>query len=108
MHYSGAVERNSLHSVHIHFHIMSKIDRKTDIEQQLAHLRWRLAQNERSIRNSLESTKNLRENDTMLQISVDNVSTKKLWISSFVEKEISTPLILNESEYNKLRKGGEA
>jgi hypothetical protein len=43
--------------------------RVVDIEQQIAHLRWRKQQNERSIRISLEATKVLKQKDTILGIT---------------------------------------
>mmetsp|Transcript_236 Transcript_236/g.221 ORF Transcript_236/g.221 Transcript_236/m.221 type:complete len:137 (-) Transcript_236:38-448(-) len=82
---------------------MSGSSRSTEIQQQLAHLRWRRLQNERAVRNVLESTKSMKQNDTMLQISVNHTNEKKSWMSSVIEDELARPLILTDTDLDKLR-----
>lgn len=76
--------------------------RATEIEQQLAHMRWRRLQNERAIRNALEKTKSVKQNDTMLQISVNHTNEKKAWMSSIIEDELARPLVLSDADSHKL------
>eukprot|EP01041_Mallomonas_annulata_P000520 gene520-996_t len=82
---------------------MSRTTRSTEIEQQLAHLRWRRLQNERAIRNSLESSKAMQQNDMMLQISVNHTNEKKIWMTSVIEDELSRPLVLPNADARKLK-----
>ena len=81
---------------------MPRKNRSVEIEQQLAHLRWRRLQNERGIRNALETTKQMQENDTMHKISVNHAGEKKNWISSVIENEVGRPLVLIDSDMSKL------
>ena len=71
--------------------------RSAEIEQQLAHLRWRRLQNERAIRNALQNTKALQQNDTMMQISMNNCEEKKKWMTQIIEDELSK-LMLSVTE----------
>ena len=76
--------------------------RVTDIEQQIAQLRWRRQQNERSIRGALEATKVLKQKDTILGITVDYSAEKSMWTNSIVRDELSRPLIVTDDELHQI------
>ena len=76
--------------------------RVTDIEQQIAQLRWRRQQNERSIRSALEATKVLKQKDTILGITVDYSAEKSMWTNSIVRDELSRPLIVTDQELHQI------
>ena len=76
--------------------------RVTDIEQQIAQLRWRRQQNERSIRGALEATKVLKQKDTILGITVDYSAEKSMWTNSIVRDELSRPLIVSDEELHQI------
>lgn len=76
--------------------------RVTDIEQQIAQLRWRRQQNERSIRTALETTKVLKQKDTILGITVDHSAEKSMWTNSIVRDELSRPLIVSDHELHQI------
>jgi len=75
-----------------------KMTRTTDLEQQLAHLRWRRMQNERAIRSSLEVTKSLQQKDAIMHVSVDSASERSMWMASVVRDEFSRPLVISDEE----------
>ena len=75
-----------------------KTDRITEIEQQLAQLGWQRKRNERLIRMGLESTKMLKQKDSVLQISVNNAFEKSEWQRAVIRDEMSRPLVLSEAE----------
>lgn len=83
---------------------MSRTNRITEIEQQMAHLEWLKAQNERAYRNTLEKTKVMHQNDIILKMSVDNNNERTLWMSSVIKDELSKPLVLSDSEIYQSRK----
>lgn len=79
------------------------MDRVTDIEQQLAHLRWRRMQNERHIRSSLEVTKSLQQRDKVMHVGIDSASEKSLWMTSVVRDELQRPLVISDEEIHKMQ-----
>lgn len=76
--------------------------RAIDIEQQIAQLRWRRQQNERQIRSALETTKVLKQKDTILGITVDYSAEKSMWTNSIVRDELSRPLIVSDEELHRI------
>jgi hypothetical protein len=72
--------------------------RVVDIEQQIAHLRWLRQQNERSIRQTIESSKILKQKDTILGLSVDQTTEKNMWTTKVVKDELTRPLVINDEE----------
>jgi hypothetical protein len=76
--------------------------RVIDIEQQIAQLRWRRQQNERQIRSALETTKVLKQKDTILGITVDYSAEKSMWTNSIVRDELSRPLIVSDEELHQI------
>ena len=79
------------------------MDRVTDIEQQLAHLRWRRMQNERHIRSALDVTKSLQQRDKIIHVSVDAASEKSQWMTAVVRDELSRPLVITDEEIHKIQ-----
>jgi len=49
--------------------------RLKSIEEQLAHLKWRKKQNERSVRAGLVSTRSMVQKDAMLKVAVNREGT---------------------------------
>lgn len=81
---------------------MSYRPRAIEIEQQLAQLRWRRLQNERSIRNYLETTKVMKQKDTILGLSIDQSAEKIDWLDSVVRDELTRPLVLTDTEIHQV------
>lgn len=79
------------------------MSRLTDIEQQISHLKWRRMQSEQAIRSSLEQTNALRQKDTMKQLTSDQTSERRLWMSSVLQDEFSKPLVINDIELHKFQ-----
>lgn len=78
------------------------MSRTSDIEQQLAHMRWRRMQNERAIRGSLDMSKQLTVRDQLLHNGTDNIEIKNKWLSDAISDELSRPLVLSDGEMRKL------
>jgi bifunctional ADP-heptose synthase (sugar kinase/adenylyltransferase) len=72
--------------------------RITELEQQMAHLEWKKAQNERAYRQTMEKTRVMHQNDIILKMSVDNNSEKAAWMKSVIRDELSKPLVLSDAE----------
>lgn len=77
--------------------------RVTDIEQQLAHLRWRRVQNERLIRGAIDQTKSLQQKDTVIRLATNLGEEKAMWMTSVVKDEISKPLVISDEELHKIQ-----
>lgn len=77
---------------------MSRKPRSIEIEQQLAQLRWRRIQNERSVRSYLETTKVMKQKDTILGLSIDQSAEKIDWLDGVVRDELTRPLVLSDQE----------
>ncbi len=77
--------------------------REREIQQQLAQLRWRKAQNERSIRNYLETTKVMKQKDTILGLTIDQSAERMQWLDSIVRDELARPLVLNDDELHQIQ-----
>jgi len=77
--------------------------RAREIEQQLAQLRWRKSQNERTIRNYLETTKVMKQKDTILGLTVDQSAERMHWLDSVVRDELSRPLVLTDAELHNIQ-----
>jgi len=82
----------------------SNSKRILEIEQQIAQLQWQRKQNDRLIQQSLESTKSLKQKDSVIQISVNNLSEKALWQNSVINDELSRPLVLSDQQMNEFLK----
>ncbi len=76
--------------------------RAIEIEQQLAQLRWRRMQNERSIRSYLEATKVMKQKDTILGLTVDMSAERMTWLDSVVRDELGRPLVLTDEEVHNI------
>jgi hypothetical protein len=76
--------------------------RAVEIEQQLAQLRWRRMQNERSIRAYLEATKVMKQKDTILGLTVDMSAERMTWLDSVVRDELGRPLVLTDEEVHNI------
>lgn len=72
-----------------------------NIEQQLAHLRWKKSQNEKAIRDALESTKILKQKDLILGLSADQKVDRSSWMSQVLRDELSRPLIISDEDIIK-------
>jgi len=77
--------------------------RVVDIEQQLAHLRWRRVQNERLIRGAIDQTKALQQKDTVIRLATNLAEEKASWMTSVVKDEITKPLVITDEELHKIQ-----
>lgn len=96
-------------------------ERTREIEEQLAHLRWKRLQNDREIKLSLESTRSLMQKDSVLQISTDKAGKfiffarvvaissalfpgeRAVWMNAIVQDELSRPLVVEDYEMAKIQ-----
>lgn len=67
--------------------------------EQLAQLRWRRSQNERSVKSALEATKTLKQKDTILNLTSRQNFDKSYWVNSVLKDELTRPLIISDEEY---------
>jgi hypothetical protein len=74
-----------------------------DLEQQLAHMRWKRMHAERAIRSSISITKNLQQQDTIIHMSTHNPEEKTSWINSVVMDELRRPLIVTDEELHNIQ-----
>ena len=79
------------------------MNRVQDLEQQLAHLRWRRMQNERKIRNGINTTRSMKEKDTILNLSIDHAGERATWMTRVVRDELMRPMVLSDEEMNRLQ-----
>lgn len=79
------------------------MNRIQSIEEQLAHLRWKRMQNERKIRHGINTTKSMKEKDTILNLSIDNAGERATWMTSVIKDELSRPLVLSDEQMNRLQ-----
>lgn len=77
--------------------------RAKEIEQQLAQLRWRKMQNERTIRSYLEASKVMKQKDTILGLTIDQSAERMQWLDSIVRDEFSRPLVLDDNELHRIQ-----
>ena len=73
-------------------------DRERELAEQLAQLRWKRSQNERSIKRAIESTRVLQKKDTIFQLTAKQNFDKSLWVTSVLKDELTRPLILSDSD----------
>lgn len=76
--------------------------RAIEIEQQLAQLRWRRMQNERSIKSYLEATKVMKQKDTILGLTIDMSAERMTWLDGVVRDELARPLVLTDTEVHNV------
>jgi hypothetical protein len=76
--------------------------RSVEIEQQLAQLRWRRNQNERSIKAYLDATKVMKQKDTILGLTVDMNAERMTWLDGIVRDELARPLVLTDEEVHNI------
>ena len=84
---------------------MSKTRMKNEkaLEEQIAFLRWRRMQNERSIRSNLEQTRSLQTKDELMRVSQDIGTSKGEWMASVIKDELSRPLVISDEEMHYLQ-----
>jgi hypothetical protein len=73
------------------------------LEEQIAFVRWRRMQNERKIRQALETTKSLQMKDALMNVSMDVGSERSMWMSSVIRDELSRPLVITDEELHRLQ-----
>lgn len=81
---------------------IESMDRVSDIEQQLAHMRWRRVQNERAIRENIDISNELHNRDQIVKLSSKSGEEKIMWVTSVVRDEVVRPLVLSDAEVRKL------
>jgi hypothetical protein len=75
------------------------MSREREVAEQLAQLKWRRSQNERSVRSALEATKTLKQKDTILNLTARQNFDKSYWVNSVLKDELTRPLIISDEEY---------
>jgi len=77
--------------------------RVKEIEEQLAYLKWRKMQNERSVKASLLTTRALSSNDSMTNIARNKHQEKIEWLSAVAVDELQRPLVIEDYEMNRIQ-----
>ena len=72
--------------------------RITEIEQQIAHLSWQRRQNDRLIKQGLESTRSLKQKDGAMHLSANNTLEHLTWQNAVIQDELTRPLVLTDAE----------
>jgi hypothetical protein len=70
--------------------------REREVAEQLAQLKWKRSQNEKSVRLALISTKTLKQKDTILNLTARQNFDKSVWVDSVLKDELSRPLIISD------------
>ena len=78
--------------------------RITEIEQQIAHLSWQRRQNDRLIKQGLESTRSLKQKDGAMHLSTNNTLEHLTWQNAVIQDELSRPLVLTDAEMSAVLK----
>jgi len=73
------------------------------LEEQIAFMRWRRMQNERKIRQALETTKSLQQKDELMNVSMDQGSERSMWMASVIRDELSRPLVISDEELHRFQ-----
>lgn len=71
-------------------------ERVTEIQKQLAYLKWRRTQIEHSIRNITSNAKRLSEEQSLMQIATNATIEKQRWTQEVVADELMKPLELSK------------
>ena len=79
------------------------IDRVTNIEQQLAHMRWRRMQNERAIRHNMVTTRKMQTMDLVIIAAANSAQERNEWITHVIKDELQRPLVLNDKDVVHLK-----
>ena len=66
------------------------------LEQRMAHLQWRKAQNDTKIKSALHRVKDMQEHDLLAQLARDREREKAEWMQDVVEDELNQPLEVTE------------
>lgn len=83
--------------------VRSQTRKVRDLEERLSKLRWRKIQNVSALSSTLRSTRKMRENDIVSEMSgKKNDFGRNAWMKSVVEDELSRPLAV--PEYTSLTK----
>ena len=78
--------------------------RITEIEQQIAHLSWQRRQNDRLIKQGLNSTRSLKQKDGAMHLSTNNTLEHLTWQNAVIQDELSRPLVLTDAEMSAVLK----
>ena len=70
--------------------------RVSEIQKQLAYLKWRRTQIEHSIRNITSSARRLSEEQSLMQIATNALIEKQRWTQEVVADELMKPLELSK------------
>ena len=66
------------------------------LEQRMAHLQWRKAQNDVKIKGALQKVKHMQEHDLLAQLAHDREREKAEWMADVVDDELNQPLEVTE------------
>ena len=76
--------------------------RITEIEQQIAHLSWQRRQNDRLIKQGLNSTRSLKQKDGAMHLSSNNSLEHITWQNAVIDDELTRPLVLTDAEMSNV------
>ena len=77
-------------------------DSISDLQTQLAHLKWRKVSNDNKIRNKIATSKALAERDLLLALSEKKSKLKAQWRATVIEQELGKPLEVDEAKLRAL------
>ena len=73
------------------------------IEEQLAFLKWRKMQNERSVKASLETSRALSSKDAMSRVAKNRQQEKIKFLSAVALDELHRPLVIEDEEMARIQ-----
>lgn len=68
------------------------------IEQQMLLLKWRKAETDARIKNLLNETRQMQEQDLMVQLAADRTTERSQWMQRVIQQELQRPLTV-DAEY---------
>ncbi len=78
---------------------MSAEDRRIqEIEQQLAYVQWTKLRNERAIRDSIATSKIMKQGDIFMKAASENSPDRKSWKASVLQDELNKSLKLTNEQ----------
>ena len=77
-------------------------DAISDLQTQLAHLKWRKVSNNNKIQAKIATSKSLVERDLLLALSQKKSTLKAQWRATVIEQELAKPLEIDEAKLRSL------
>ena len=77
-------------------------DAISDLQTQLAHLKWRKVSNNNKIQAKIATSKSLVERDLLLALSQKKSTLKAQWRATVIDQELAKPLEIDEAKLRSL------